>query len=335
MNFSKFILSMSVASAFILGACSDTTDSITMSGDPLADEEGISDDESNSDSEDVEREDSEEDESSVKAKSSSSKAKSSSSVKEESKAKSSASTKDDDSKDAKSSASTKGDDADEAKSSSSSVKKRIPGMDDESADKAKSSSSEKVAPSSSSSSVKVVVSSSSVIVKLSSSSAVVVSSDAKDDGKVSSSSAKEDVVPSSDSNPAEVSSSSVEGYGDGSETVTVDDTTSIGTDQMDTVSSSESSYLDSLKQELEDETTDDPENFDILDSGNIGFGDIDTNNVYFCFTGDNEWLRINFEDMAKAGLPFLRNGHAWGLRKKYLVRFEEACEAVYVMRKER
>lgn len=318
MNFSKFILCAVFTSTFILGACSDTTETIAMAEDSVADEEGLEDD----DSKDAKSEGKVLSSSSSKSKSSSSKAKSSSSVKEESKdVKSSASTKDDDSTGdkAKSSASTKDDDSvrDEAKSSSSSIKKRIPGMDDDSADEAKSSSS-----------VKVVVSSSSVTVKLSSSSAVVVSSDSKDDGK-------DDVVPSSDSKPADVSSSSVEGYGDGSETVIVNDTTSIGTDQMDTVGSSESSYLDSLKQELEDETTEDPENFDILDSGNIDFDDIDTNNVYFCFTGDDEWLRINFEDMYKSNLPFIRNGHAWGLRKKYLVRFEEACEAVYVMRKER
>lgn len=311
MNFSKFILSMSVASLFFLGACSDTTDSVTMVDDPLADEEVVGEDDS--DSEDVEKDDSK-----ASAKSSSSvKAKSSSSAKvasSDAKAKSSSSVKAEEAKGDNSSASTKEDDSkgDEAKSSSSSVKKRIPGMDDTPAgDNAKSSSS---------------------------SSAVVVSSDAKNDGKddckVSSSSVKEETLPSSDSKPV-VSSSSESGFGNGSETTVIDDTTSIGTDNMDTVSSSESHYLDSLKQELEDDTTDDPENFDILDSGNINFGNIDTNNVYFCFTGDDEWLRINFEDMAKAGLPFLRNGHAWGLRKKYLVRFEEACEAVYVMRKDR
>lgn len=335
MNISKFLFSVSVAGALFLGGCSDNTDTITMSGDPLADEEGLGDDESNSDSEDVEGEDSEDDESSVKAKSSSSKAKSSASSKDEDSkdAKSSASTKDEDSKDTKSSASAKDEDSkddkssasakdddskgDEAKpSSSSSVKKHIPGMDDDDDD---------------------VESSSSITVKISSSSAEkVVSSSAKDDGKVSSSNAPTAKSSSSSNTPAANSSSSFDGdYGDGSKTVFNGDTTaSIGKDNMDSVSSSQSSLLDSLKQEFENDSTDKPDNFDILDSGDINFGKIDTIYSYFCFTGDNEWLRIDFESMAKSGLPFLRNGRAWGLRKKYAVRFEEACNAVYVMRKQ-
>lgn len=122
MNFSKFILSMSVACIFFLGACSDDSSAGPVSTSKGADEESVDEDGSD-------------------AKSSSSKAKSSSSVKKESKdTKSSASTKDDDSnakssssktkssssekkesKDTKSSASTKDDDSN-TKSSSSKAK---------------------------------------------------------------------------------------------------------------------------------------------------------------------------------------------------------------------
>ena len=103
---------------------------------------------------------------------------------------------------------------------------------------------------------------------------------------------------------------------------------------MEDVTDEEADLLDSLRQELEDQNTDAPEGFEQDDDGEFNFEDLDfENNDYFCFDGDTGWRRITFANIKNSGLPFLWNGHAFGLQKKYIFRFENECDAVYVLRK--
>lgn len=115
-------------------------------------------------------------------------------------------------------------------------------------------------------------------------------------------------------------------------------TVDVGGDAMEEVNDDESDELDSLRQELEDPDTNDPEGFEKDDDGEFNYEDFDfEKNDYFCFTGEGDWLRIDFnanrEELKKIGLPFLWNGHANGLKRKYLFRFENECAAVYIRRK--
>lgn len=101
----------------------------------------------------------------------------------------------------------------------------------------------------------------------------------------------------------------------------------VGTNDMDEVSNEEADKLDSLLKEEEL-----PEGVEKIEGG-INGGDIDVgNNDYYCYTGEG-WLKINFDNLKETGLPFLWNGAAFGLRKKYDMFFDDACEAVYAVRK--
>lgn len=101
----------------------------------------------------------------------------------------------------------------------------------------------------------------------------------------------------------------------------------VGTNDMDEVSNEEAEKLDSLLKEEEL-----PEGVEKIEGG-INGGDIDVgNNDYYCYTGEG-WLKINFDNLKESGLPFLWNGAAWGLRRKYDMFFDDACEAVYAVRK--
>lgn len=101
----------------------------------------------------------------------------------------------------------------------------------------------------------------------------------------------------------------------------------VGTNDMDEVSNEEADKLDSLLKEEEL-----PEGVEKIEGG-INGGDIDVgNNDYYCYTGEG-WLKINFDNLKESGLPFLWNGAAWGVRKKYDMIFDDACEAVYAVRK--
>ncbi|MCQ2096412.1 MAG: hypothetical protein MJY87_00515 [Fibrobacter sp.] len=135
---------------------------------------------------------------------------------------------------------------------------------------------------------------------------------------------------SSSSTPAESSSSAVLGE----ETIMVDENTaSVGVNNMEKVSESEASELDAWREAISNgESVSD---FELSDKLNFGYTDMDFDNyVYYCFTGDNEWLRIPFDNLKESGLPFLWNGAAWGLQRKYSLRFEDACAAIYVQRKQ-
>lgn len=97
---------------------------------------------------------------------------------------------------------------------------------------------------------------------------------------------------------------------------------SIGKDGMEELTPEEKIELNNKIGDMEEK---DP---------NFNLGDMDFDKFdYFCFTGDNDWLRIPYASMSSSNLAFLRNGHAWGQRKKYDIRFEDACDAVYVMQK--
>ncbi len=135
---------------------------------------------------------------------------------------------------------------------------------------------------------------------------------------------------SSSSTPAESSSSAVLGE----ETIMVNENTaSVGVNNMEKVSESEASELDAWREAISNgESVSD---FELSDKLNFGYTDMDFDNyVYYCFTGDNEWLRIPFDNLKESGLPFLWNGAAWGLQRKYSLRFEDACAAIYVQRKQ-
>lgn len=101
----------------------------------------------------------------------------------------------------------------------------------------------------------------------------------------------------------------------------------VGTNDMEEVSKEESDKLDDLLKG--DEL---PEGTEKIEGG-VNGGDIDpSQNDYYCYTGEG-WLKINFDNLKESGLPFLWNGAAWGLRKKYDMFFDDACEAVYAIRK--
>lgn len=102
---------------------------------------------------------------------------------------------------------------------------------------------------------------------------------------------------------------------------------------MEKVSEEEKKQLDELKDALDNDET--PDGFEKAEDKNFTYDEMDfENNEYFCFTGDNQWLRIVFDNIKASGLPFLWNGHAEGLKRKYEMRFEDACDAIYVMKKQ-
>jgi hypothetical protein len=88
--------------------------------------------------------------------------------------------------------------------------------------------------------------------------------------------------------------------------------------------------LDDLDKIANGETVDGYEESDQL---NFKVDDFDFDNYdYFCFTGEQSWLKITQDQLKESGLPFLWNGKAYGLRKKYTLRFEDTCDAIYVKR---
>ncbi len=67
-------------------------------------------------------------------------------------------------------------------------------------------------------------------------------------------------------------------------------------------------------------------------NGNLTYDSFDEND-YFCFTGEGSWLKL---DRAKLGefIPHFKNGAAWGNLSHFDIRFEDLCNAVYIMRKQ-
>jgi len=86
--------------------------------------------------------------------------------------------------------------------------------------------------------------------------------------------------------------------------------------------------LDDLDKIANGETVDGYEESDQLNFKVVAFAF--DNYDYFCFTGEQSWLKITQDQLKESGLPFLWNGKAYGLRKKYTLRFEDTCDAIYV-----
>lgn len=150
-------------------------------------------------------------------------------------------------------------------------------------------------------------------------------SDDSDNSDDNSSSSEADAI---DSSSSEVTSSAAEG-----ETSTIgDNDASIGRNDMEEISEEEKDKLNDLKEALEN--GENPSGFDKADSTNFKVSDLDfDNNDYYCFFGENQWLKISIDNLKASGLPFLWNGAAYGLQRKYTLRFEGACSAIYVQRK--
>lgn len=188
---------------------------------------------------------------------------------------------------------------------------------------AKSSSSKKVSSSSAKSS-----SSSSGKVSSSSEKATSSSSEKVDSSADAESSSSEKVESSS----SEPESSSAEL---GKETVanTEEGDFSFGTDDMEEVSASAQSELDSLKEILDNGGT-----VDGFEKTEMEFNEetlpveIFDEQDFFCFTGEGEWLQIT-KEMLGQYIPHYKNDHAWGNLRHFDVKFMDACSSVYIRRK--
>lgn len=188
---------------------------------------------------------------------------------------------------------------------------------------AKSSSSKKVSSSSAKSS-----SSSSGKVSSSSEKATSSSSEKVDSSADAESSSSEEAESSS----SEPESSSAEL---GKETVanTEEGDFSFGTDDMEEVSASAQSELDSLKEILDNGGT-----VDGFEKTEMEFNEetlpveIFDEQDFFCFTGEGEWLQIT-KEMLGQYIPHYKNDHAWGNLRHFDVKFMDACSSVYIRRK--
>lgn len=188
---------------------------------------------------------------------------------------------------------------------------------------AKSSSSKKVSSSSAKSS-----SSSSGKVSSSSEKATSSSSEMVDSSAGAESSSSEEAESSS----SEPESSSAE---PGKETVanTDEGDFSFGTDDMEEVSASAQSELDSLKEILDNGGT-----VDGFEKTEMEFNEetlpveIFDEQDFFCFTGEGEWLQIT-KEMLGQYIPHYKNDHAWGNLRHFDVKFMDACSSVYIRRK--
>lgn len=160
-------------------------------------------------------------------------------------------------------------------------------------------------------------------------------SEGENEGSSSDSSGDSDSPESSDSQGGEDNplNSSGSGEGEAGKDVIINgNDVNVGTDGMESVDQDKSDELDDLKNQIDNNQN--PDGFDKLDKPVIGGGDLDFDNKeYYCFTGEGEWLKISYDKLKESGLPFLWNEHAWGLRDKYELRFEDACDAIYVQQK--
>ena len=165
--------------------------------------------------------------------------------------------------------------------------------------------------------------------KTESSSSAKASSDSGSDKSSSSGAVDSDKSSSSASGDVTSSSSTVR-----QETLTDGNGNfSMGTDDMEVVSTGEQSELDSLKE--------------ILDNGGTidGFEEVETEfneqtltyesfdeGDYYCFTGEGEWMHVTRELLGQY-IPHYKNGQAWGNLRHFDVKFMDACEGVYFRRK--
>lgn len=205
----------------------------------------------------------------------------------------------------------------DAQKSSSSVSKTASSSDT----KTESSSDSKTASSSDS---KTTSSDS----KTESSSSAKVSSDSGSDKSSSSGAVGSDKSSSSASGDVTSSSSTVrqETHTDG------EGNFSVGTNDMEVVSTGEQSELDSLKEILDNGGTID--GFEQVatefDENTLTYESFDEGD-YYCFTGEGEWMHVTRELLGKY-IPHYKNGQAWGNLRHFDVKFMDACEGVYFRR---
>lgn len=108
---------------------------------------------------------------------------------------------------------------------------------------------------------------------------------------------------------------------------------SVGTDDMEDVSSGTQSELDSLKEILDNGGTIDgfEEVATEFNEQTLTYESFDEGD-YYCFTGEGEWMHVTRELLGKY-IPHYKNGQAWGNLRHFDVKFMDACEGVYFRRK--
>lgn len=165
--------------------------------------------------------------------------------------------------------------------------------------------------------------------KTESSSSAKASSDSGSDKSSSSGAVDSDKSSSSASGDVTSSSSTVR-----QETLTDGEGNfSVGTNDMEVVSTGEQSELDSLKEILDNGGTIDgfEEVATEFDENTLTYESFDEGD-YYCFTGEGEWKHVTRELLGQY-IPHYKNGQAWGNLRHFDVKFMDACEGVYFRRK--
>ena len=191
----------------------------------------------------------------------------------------------------------------------------------------------------SSSSVSKTVSSSDTKTESSSDSKTASSSDSKSTSSDSKTESSSSAKASSDSG-SDKSSSSASGEATSSSSTVRQETLtdgegnfSVGTNDMEVVSTGEQSELDSLKEILDNGGTID--GFEQVatefDENTLTYESFDEGD-YYCFTGEGAWRHVTRELLGQY-IPHYKNGQAWGNLRHFDVKFMDACEGVYFRRK--
>lgn len=165
--------------------------------------------------------------------------------------------------------------------------------------------------------------------KTESSSSAKASSDSGSDKSSSSGAVDSDKSSSSASGDVTSSSSTVR-----QETLTDGEGNfSVGTNDMEVVSTGEQSELDSLKEILDNGGTIDgfEEVATEFNEQTLTYESFDEGD-YYCFTGEGEWKHVTRELLGQY-IPHYKNGQAWGNLRHFDVKFMDACEGVYFRRK--
>lgn len=107
---------------------------------------------------------------------------------------------------------------------------------------------------------------------------------------------------------------------------------SVGTNDMEVVSTGEQSELDSLKEILDNGGTIDgfEEVATEFNEQTLTYESFDEGD-YYCFTGEGEWKHVTRELLGQY-IPHYKNGQAWGNLRHFDVKFMDACEGVYFRR---
>ena len=191
----------------------------------------------------------------------------------------------------------------------------------------------------SSSSVSKTVSSSDTKTESSSDSKTASSSDSKTTSSDSKTESSSSAKVSSDSGSDKSSSSASGDVTSSSSTVRQETLTdgegnfSVGTNDMEVVSTGEQSELDSLKEILDNGGTIDgfEEVATEFNEQTLTYESFDEGD-YYCFTGEGEWKHVTRELLGQY-IPHYKNGQAWGNLRHFDVKFMDACEGVYFRRK--